>query len=312
GDDDELVALTLNNLGNLRWRQGLLTEAEAFHRRALTLRESLPEPDPVRIGDSANNLGVLLNALSRPQEAVPFFERALEAHAEAYGADHATTAVARNNLGIAALSLGYWDRAEAHFDRAADAWRRAYGAAHSRTLRAEFNAAQAIRWQGQLDEAVRVLHSVLERQERAEPPMPDEVGRTLSALGSLLTDLGDFAAAEEAVNRSVDLQLGLFGPEHRRTLLSRFSRARLWQRLGDDRGGPELEQLLALGEPVFGADSTYVASVLHELGAAAAASGDVGTARSLLSRAVDIRRRKLSATHPMRQLSERLLAELGT
>ncbi|MEO1086621.1 MAG: tetratricopeptide repeat protein, partial [Acidobacteriota bacterium] len=229
GDDDELEALTLNNLGNLRWRQGLLTDAEAFHRRALALRESLPEPDPVRIGDSANNLGVLLNALSRPKEAVPFFERALEAHAESYGEDHATTAVARNNLGIAALGLWRWTAAEGHFNRAAEAWRRAYGADHSRTLRAEFNAAQAIRWRGQPEASVEILRSVLERQERAEPPMTEEIGRTLSTLGAVLTDLGDFQSATEAVSRSVALQLELFGAEHRRTLISRYSRARLWR-----------------------------------------------------------------------------------
>ncbi|MEO1370653.1 MAG: tetratricopeptide repeat protein, partial [Acidobacteriota bacterium] len=231
--------------------------------------------------------------------------------AEAYGADHATTAVARNNLGTVALTLGYWDRAEDHFNRAAGAWRRAYGAGHSRTLRAEFNAAQAIRWRGQLDESARLLRSVLERQERAEPPMPEEVGRTLSTLGGVLTDLGDFEAAAEAVNRSVDVQVDLFGPEHRRALLSRYSRARLWRQLGDDRAQPELERLLALSEPIFGAESTFVASVLHELGASVAASGDPVTARALLGRAVEIRRQKLPAAHPLRQLSERLLEELG-
>ena len=306
----ELVALTLNNLGNLRWRQGELQDAESYHRRAFEIREALPEPDPVRIGDSANNLGVLLNALSRSEEAIPFFRRAIELHEEAYGPDHATPAVARNNLGIAALKLGDWDEAEAQFRRAAESWQKAYGATHTRTLRAQYNVANTLRWQGQLEACAAALARQLEIQESLDPPVPAEVGRTLSTLGAVLTDLGDFDQAATLLDRSVAVREQLFGAEHRSTLISRYSRARLWRRVQDPRAEPELQLLLAKIEAIYGPDSTTTASVLHELALALLASGGSASGEVLLRRAVAIRQEKLPKIHPMRRQSEEALASL--
>lgn len=299
GDDLEDLAATLNNLGNLHWRRSELEDAEALHRRALAIRESMPERDPVHIGDSANNLGVLLMAEERLLEAVHFLTRAAEAHVEAYGPAHPTPAVAFNNLGATEMRLGRWADAEKHLRQAVTAWRDAYGPSHVHTLRAEYNLANTLRRQGQTEEAQQMLRSILDRQRALNPRNDVDVARTLSVLGLILTDTGDFDAARDALDESLTLRTAFFGAEHRLSLLTRTHLARL-QRLRGDAAGAEsaLRVIAELAEEAFDPSSASKAQVLYQLAVTLMERGQNQEARQWLEDCLDIQKTLLAPDHP--------------
>ena len=51
-----IVAASLNNLGNVAWNRGDLATAEAYHKRALAIREKLA-PDSLDVASSLEQPG---------------------------------------------------------------------------------------------------------------------------------------------------------------------------------------------------------------------------------------------------------------
>ena len=306
-EDGELVAMALNNLGNLEWRRRRLGQAETYHRQAFELREAMPSPDPVRLGDSANNLGVLLNAQGRAEEALPFLRLAAEAHAQAFGPEHPTSAVALNNLSAAAKTLGRYRESEETARRTLAIWRRAYGSDHVRTLRAEYNVGNALVLQGRSAEGVEVLQSVTHRLEGTGGA---DLARALSALSRGLMVLGDSAGAHENLARCFKIRESLLGEDH---LLTLGTRARIGQvrrvegRI--DRAITELRQVLTALEGREDVDKLD-AWIHHELGLALESKNALSAAESALARAVALRKEVLPHGHPELAESERALARL--
>ena len=58
--DPEKLAIAYNNLGNLRYNQGLHGEAEDAHRKALHIRSRILGEDDEDTAISMNNLGAAL------------------------------------------------------------------------------------------------------------------------------------------------------------------------------------------------------------------------------------------------------------
>ncbi|GGS55809.1 tetratricopeptide repeat protein [Streptomyces cinerochromogenes] len=101
-DDPDTLADILNNLGNLRFRDGSYAEAARCHERALLIRAG--RGDRRGAAQSLVNLGNALRAGNAPQQAIEPYERAARTFREIddpYG-----QAQALENLGLAHLGSG--------------------------------------------------------------------------------------------------------------------------------------------------------------------------------------------------------------
>jgi predicted O-linked N-acetylglucosamine transferase (SPINDLY family) len=202
------LGITLNDLGDARWRQGRLDEAMACFSQAVALHPGLAE--------AQNNLGSALQHQGRLAEAIAAYDRAvalrpdfapfhtnlglalyaggrLEEAVAAYGRAIALEpglAEVYNNLGTALWDLGRLDAALAAF-RQAVAVRPELAEGHN-------NLAIALRQQGQLDAALAAFRQAIAlRPDHAEAH---------NNLGVLLKDQGQLDAALACFRRAVELK----------------------------------------------------------------------------------------------------------
>ena len=89
---------SVGNLGTLLHAQGMLAEAELFHRRALEGQERTLGRDHPDTLSSVNNLGTLLQDQGKLTEAEPFLRRALEGKERTLGVEHPSTRLTAENL----------------------------------------------------------------------------------------------------------------------------------------------------------------------------------------------------------------------
>ncbi|HJU88808.1 MAG TPA: tetratricopeptide repeat protein [Gemmatimonadaceae bacterium] len=98
GAENLRLAASLSNLGQLKYKQKDLTQAEALFRRSLAIREHVLGTEHQGIVQSVNNLAALHYARGELDQAEPLFRRALSITETQLGSDHADVAGALNNL----------------------------------------------------------------------------------------------------------------------------------------------------------------------------------------------------------------------
>ena len=161
-EDPTGLADALNTLGNLRWRQGRLEEAEAEHRRALELREKPIKRQAPRgrrgrwavedLVGSLNNLGVLLWAQRRDAEAEPIPARPGGPGSAA--GDRPTLRVATlANLGNVVTRQGRLEEGEQVLRQALALAEKVYGPDHPTVATALHNLGVTLSARGRPEEA---------------------------------------------------------------------------------------------------------------------------------------------------------------
>lgn len=98
GPENLRLAASLSNLGQLKYRQKDLAQAEALFRRSLAIREHVLGTEHHGVLQSINNLAALYYARSDFEQAEPLFRRALSISETHLGPEHADVATALNNL----------------------------------------------------------------------------------------------------------------------------------------------------------------------------------------------------------------------
>jgi len=97
GDDNFLLATSLNNLAELYRTQGKYAEAEPLHQRALAIWEKALGPGHPNVAMSLNNLANLYHRQGKYAEAEPLYQRALAIDEEALGPEHPNVATSLEN-----------------------------------------------------------------------------------------------------------------------------------------------------------------------------------------------------------------------
>ncbi|HEU4642738.1 MAG TPA: tetratricopeptide repeat protein [Gemmatimonadaceae bacterium] len=98
GADNVRLASSLSNLGQLKYRQKDLPQAEALFRRSLAIRERVLGGEHFSLVQAINNLAALHYARGELDQAEPLFRRALAISEIHLGTDHPDLAVPLNNL----------------------------------------------------------------------------------------------------------------------------------------------------------------------------------------------------------------------
>ena len=160
GPEHALVAVTLDNLGNVLFRLDALGEAREVQKRALRINEKVYGPEHAEVALTLANLGNVLLRLDALAEAREVLERALRINEKVYGPEHAQVAVTLGNLANALLRLDALAEAQAAQERALRIEERVFG-----TDRAE--VAATLGNLGIVLERLDALAEAREAQERA-------------------------------------------------------------------------------------------------------------------------------------------------
>ncbi len=144
---------------------------------------------------------------------------------------------------------------------------------------------------------------------------PDTV-KSLNALGQLLGQLGDYAAARPYYEQSLAIYQDTLGAKHPLTATALGDLGSLQQRMGDYPAARRCyEQALAIRKEALGEKRPEIAASLNQLGSLAKTMGDYAAARAYLEQALAIRQEIFGEDHPLTARSHNdfgvLLSQIG-
>ncbi len=112
GEQDPLLATTLNNLAALYESLGRNGKAEPLYKRSLAIAEKALGPEHPDLAAILNNLAGLYQAQGRIGEAEPLFKRALAIWQQVLRPEHPYVEIALDNLAVLYRTQGRNDEAE--------------------------------------------------------------------------------------------------------------------------------------------------------------------------------------------------------
>ncbi len=305
------LADALNGLGNLRWRQQRLQEAEDLHLKALALRRQHLGPEAQEVAASHNNLGALYFSSGRYREAEPHLRQAAAIFEERLGPKHPRFVDALGNLGIVEQRLGNL-RASTDIQSKVLAIRReVLGVEHPDTAAALHNLAMATADLGKLGQAEEGYRQSLALRRRILGEEHGETIKTQSNLGLLLWRQGHFAEAESMLQDALDRRRRLQPNDQLSLLRSRRNLAYVWRDTGRLRQAREtLIWVLEAQQTLLGAEHREIAQTLHHLGVTARLEGNFDEAELHLRQSLAMRGRLAAPEDTLRAETLYQLGEL--
>lgn len=148
-------------------------------------------------------------------------------------------------------------------------------------------------------EARSLLERAVARAEKLDPPDPSRLADHLSALASLLKDMGQPADAREHLERALGIDEKKHGPSHPSVARDLMNLAGVLKDLGHAADArPLLERALAIDEEKSGPDAPSTAKILSTLATVLKDLGQPAEARAHLERALAIDEKVYGPDHP--------------
>ena len=220
GADNQETVRAMNQLANLRWRQGRFDEAEPLFREAYEASRRRLGGDHEDTMAYEMNLANVFRARGRFNEAEPLYEHNLETRLRVLGADHPGTLDAMGNLANHYQETGRYDKAETLHRRAVDGRRRVQGPKAPGTVTEMNNLANDLALLGRYEEAGLLMRETLALKTELFGADHPTTLNTVDSLGSLNELLGHDAEAEAFHRRALEGRRKALGPDHVRTLQS--------------------------------------------------------------------------------------------
>jgi tetratricopeptide (TPR) repeat protein len=221
-------------LGQLRYRQYRLVDAQQLYNRGLDILESAAAP--------ATDISALLDDLAQVYAdeqqwalARQTYQRALEVDQRVLGDEHPRVAMHLHNLAVVAQNMGDLKLAETLYHDAIRRKERAYGVGDPQTADAIENYGLLLQREGRLTEAEPLLRSALAMTLSRYGPGHYNVGYARVSLAMLLHDQGNLAEAESEFRQALAVYDKSLPTNHqyRASALMHFARLLV------DRGKPD-------------------------------------------------------------------------
>lgn len=203
GVDNPRLASSLNNLGQLKYKQRDFAQAETLFRRALGIRERALGSDHPGVVQIVNNLAALCYARGEVTSAEELFRRALSASEARLGSDHPDLAVPLNNLARLHFRRGDHGAAAPLLLRLLAIKQAVLGDSHPELAAILTTLARVRSGEGQHDAAedlTRRALAIRERSLRADDPA---IAATLEALADIAALRGNAGEELAALERAL-------------------------------------------------------------------------------------------------------------
>lgn len=99
GQDDILIAISLNNLGSLYDTKHQYDKAVKCHKEALKIKRSQMQEETVNVAASLSNLAMAYDALGQYSKAQKYYQQCIEIKSALFGDSHYKLANLYLNMG---------------------------------------------------------------------------------------------------------------------------------------------------------------------------------------------------------------------
>lgn len=278
---------------------GRTGDAESLYKKALTLREKLPEAGPPDLVDLIAGLAMVYDKQRRYAEAEPLTKRAIAIREKALGGEHLETARLLNRLAILHYRQSRYAQAEPLLKRVLAIREKSLGPEDVQVANVLNNLAGVYDDQARYAEAAALLERALAIRKKVHGPEHPAVAGGMTNLAMAYADLGRHAEAETLYRRAIAIREKALGMEAPLVANSLSNLANLYSTLG--RYGdaePLIKRVLAIFEKNLGAEHPLVAANLNNLAIAYRAQGRYTEAEPIYKRSLAIREKVLGPEHP--------------
>lgn len=216
----------LGNIAAMRAAQGDATGAVNMFREAVEKARQAPSPDRQAEAIALGNLGTVLAQRGDFQEAEPYLRKALAMRESELGPEHESLAVDLANLGNLYTVRGEPQKAEPLLRRALAIYRARLGKEHPHVGHAMTSLALLIRDRDP-EGARRLYEEALANYRAALGENHAKTAMALDNVGSILRQMGDYAAAEPLIRAGLARRRVLFPEDHPEIVQSLNNLARL-------------------------------------------------------------------------------------
>jgi len=309
GEEHELVAHSLRELGVLRLDQGDYAAAELLFRQSLALYRRLhgQECYPVAVG-----LGWLAQALNAKDdgEAEVLHRAALAMYRKLRGDEHPDVAAAMVSLAVSLVRRKDHAAAEELYTQALALYRRTCGEEHPGVAVCLNNLAYLLSERGDHDGAEQLYREAIALDQKRLGDGHPDVATGMNNLAELLQAKGDFPGAESLLREALASGRKLHGDGHPVVVIGTNNLAELLRAKGDFPGAESLHrEALKIGRTLWGSEHPLIGTSLHNLGGLLLENGDPAAAVPLLGEALAMRRKLLGIEHPEVALTLQILAQ---
>ncbi len=297
-DQPAVKGTLINTIGNVYQSLGLYTEAEAMHRDAVELRESLDLGRTLEGSKGLTDLAVSLYYLGKHAEGEPLALQALEIQEQEFGGDTLEVATTTETLGAIVARLGREQEALAYFKRCLEI-RQAHPDTEPLQLAyALNNAGQSHMRLGETEAATELLEESLAVREQAVGSEHPSVGKAAAGLAELYRRAGKPDLSRALFERALANQDVSLGPDHPQIGSTLNNYGLLLRAEGDTETAVEMhERCLRIRENALPADHPLMPVTLDNLGRSYHLAKMYEPAETTFRRAVAVANRILSPTH---------------
>ncbi len=214
GEEGELLADSLDQLGTLRAYLGDPDSAIDLHEEALRVRALSGGKQTAAYVGSLQRLATAAYLQSDLEGARDHFIRALELVQSAEPVDRIIRADIIGNLGVIFDMYGDFENAMAYKRRAVEAFDDLYGPVHPRSATARNNLALTLSQRNRSSEAIAVYRASLESYRQLYPDGHPETANALNNLAQALLRSRQLVEAETLQREALAMFESVYGPEH--------------------------------------------------------------------------------------------------
>lgn len=255
GENHELTAEKLNEIGRLSHEMADFERAENSFRRALTIYEQIFPGSHAARAAALNNLGILLRDRGNLDQAESAFRSALDMKRELFGDVHEEVTPTLNNLGLLLHDEHRLAESQRYFEEALVANRELCESDHPTIGINLSNLAWVNVDQGLYEEAERGFRESLSIKRKAQGEKHPSVGISICGIAAALEGKKQFAQALEGYDKAITLFSDSLPPDHWRLPYTRCLYARCLVRSGKAVHARELlEENLLILEEILGSE----------------------------------------------------------
>lgn len=296
GDEPEIRARLLAEVGKVYGTLGLLDESESFLRRAIDLQRRQRPADEAAIAESLRDLGLALQEQGDYGEAKKLYLEAREIVGRTLGLQNRRGAELANDLGVIALYEGNLEEGETLIQEAVDIDARLDDGDMESRVNYTNNLSMILGFQGRLGDMELLLRDVVELGRRELGPDHPATLLAIANLGAILGEQGKYAEAEPYYQEALTVRRRVLGDDHPDTLNTLSNMAWL---LGQQGRNAEAERVYAEAiegwTRVAGEDHEVRLRTISNLGDLLTTQGRIDEALELLADASERARRALPA-----------------
>jgi tetratricopeptide (TPR) repeat protein len=128
--DDQNLAMSYNNMGNVYYSMGDYSKALSTHEKALAIRQQLFSSNHPHLGMSYNNIGNVHTSMGDYSKALSSYEKTLAILQQSLPLNHPDFGSAYDNIGLVHQMMGNYSKAGLFYERAVDVAQRSLPSNH--------------------------------------------------------------------------------------------------------------------------------------------------------------------------------------